>query len=133
MEDLKSYSLSRYLFLQRVLPELEGLDVENTLLQLEEKKELLKKLGIKKINNISVGNCLDGVVTDRIKRLKSSVGSYLKRYCERFNQDVGDGKIERCVLGRQLELKFSGMLGDGLMAEEKNYVDRNSVYFRRKC
>jgi len=109
------------------LPELEGLDVENTLLQLEEKKGLLKKLGIKKIRKTSVVDCSDGAVTNRVKQLRKSVGIYLERYCGRFNQDVREGKIERCVSGEQLEFNFSGGL-EGSMAEEKNYVDGNSLF-----
>jgi len=128
MIDLKNYSLRRYLFFRGVLPELEGLDTADSMLQLDRKKELLGRLGIKKIGRTFVDDCLDSAITDRVKRLRSGVGSYLERYCGRFNQDAADGKIERCVSGEQLELEFFGMLGKGLMEGERDYVDKKALF-----
>jgi len=130
MNFLRDYSPERYLFLEGMLKRIKQLDLDNTEVGLDEKREVLRKLGVRKIRRVCLKDCLGSAVTNRVEQLEKSVRHYLEKHRERFEEDRKNGKLNRAVLEEQLGFDFYGAIATGkAMDDEYNCFDRKFVYF----
>ncbi len=119
MKIRKDYSFDYYFFLQGVYSEIEGLDLDNEFVQVDEKRRVMGGLGIKEKSGLL------SVRSDLLLTARRQIWGYLDEYRGEFERDR--------VVGEQMEFEFSEVIRGGGVVGDKEPHGKSRDVIARIC